>query len=161
MILAIDPGASTGWAAGPVTGGVTAFGTWRLRGGSAGPRLADLMDSMSSAISMHRPTEVWYETPFYNSRFPTAVFGLAQYCGVILCVAARYGIPAQGATPTQAKQAFGSGGHGKESMRHVAKMLGHDVTSDHEADAIAILYHAASRSAQQSLQLQSMRKRKR
>jgi Holliday junction resolvasome RuvABC endonuclease subunit len=137
-LLAIDPGATTGWAARDEAGTIH-FGSWRLPGG-AGMRINTLSWRLGAAMARFLPTLVVYEQPFLGDDVAISARPLIHYEGCILAHCDRHKVEAIPQDSALAKKAFGRAGLGKDDMVRVAAMMGHAVDCHDEADALGHLY---------------------
>ena len=111
-------------------------------------RLVQLERDMEELIAQLRPEAIAVEELFFSNNITTGI-AVAHARGIILCTAAKSGIPLFEYTPMQVKQAIvGWGGAEKKQIQQMVKMLLHMETiakPDDAADAIAIaLTHAAA-----------------
>ena len=144
MILALDIATQTGWARRTEDGII--FGTHSfahlpkdhaLIGRKFHWWLTDLIAEQG------KPSEVIIEQPFFMQRSPMAGVFLHKLCHEAHRVAELQKIPRFEYAPTTVKKFMtGSGRAKKPEMMEAVKAKGYDITTDHEADAIAILlYH--------------------
>ena len=111
-------------------------------------RLVQLERDMEELIAQLRPEAIAVEELFFSNNITTGI-AVAHARGIILCTAAKSGIPLFEYTPMQVKQAIvGWGGAEKKQIQQMVKMLLHMeeiAKPDDAADAIAIaLTHAAA-----------------
>jgi len=149
-VLALDLGTSTGWAlARP--GRETVFGTqlFKPSGAHAGaPYLALRNFLHSTKATQDRADDpihhIAFERPF-GLKWKNANAGEMQIGlrATLLCWACHHQIRCTGLTVEGLKRQFtGNAKADKAAMIARARELGHDVETDHEADAIAVLYAA-------------------
>ena len=149
-VLALDLGTSTGWAlARP--GRETVFGTQAFKpsGAHAGaPYLALRNFLHSTKATQDRaddPIEhIYFEYP-RGLKWKSENAGVAQisFRATMLCWACHHPIRCTGLTVQGLKRDFtGNSKADKAAMIARARELGHAVETEHEADAIAVLYAA-------------------
>lgn len=157
-LLAIDPGATTGWAARDEAGAIL-FGSWKLPG-EAGRRINTLAWRLGEAQARFLPALVVYEQPFIADDVAVSARPLIHYEGCILAHCDRYGVQAVAQDSACAKKAFGRAGLGKEDMVRVAAMMGHAVACHDEADALGHLYWCMGILRQGELGIQAAKRRR-
>jgi len=157
-ILTIDLGTTTGWALrskdGQIAHGFASFKPQRFEGG--GMRylrfkrwLTELKASVSTspgadgAQSLQEPIGVVY---FEEVRRHLGVDAAHVYGGLLATLTAwceHHNIAYQGVpVGTIKKHATGKGNAGKAEVMAAMRLLGHPVTDDNEADALALLHWA-------------------
>ena len=142
MILALDLGTKTGWAANPRSGGIISgvqdFSTKRNEGG--GMRFLNLrrwLDSIKDGV-----TEIHFEEVRRHAGTQAAhVYG--GLMGTLTAWCEENRIPYSSVpVGTIKKSATGKGNASKGEMINAAKELGFEPADDNEADAIHILRYA-------------------
>jgi crossover junction endodeoxyribonuclease RuvC len=168
VILALDLGTTTGWALrsanGPVAHGFVSFKSQRFEGGGMrylrfGRWLADMLalsgpqsDSQTdSQTSLTGLGAVYFE----EVRRHLGVDAAHVYGGLLATLTAwceHHQIPYQGVpVGTIKRHATGKGNAGKAEVIAAMKALGHPVTDDNEADALALLHWAMAQGADPAL----------
>lgn len=142
--LGLDPANRCGWAYLDHKTHTTEFGTWKLRHTSdnhAGRRLERLRRNLFLFHRMRGIDVIGYEEAGFGSKLAKTQASHNELIGVIKLCAAELEIPTHGYVPTTLKKWFtGSGRASKEQMISVARnTYSFNVTSDDEADAIAVL----------------------
>lgn len=144
-ILALDLGTTTGWAArplnGPVVHGWASFKPGRFEGG--GMRYLRFKRWLSEIkATLGDVNEVYFEEVRRHSSTDAAhVYGGLMATLTSWCESQNIGysgIP----VGTIKKHATGKGNAGKPEMLAAMQALGHPVTDDNEADALALLYYS-------------------
>ena len=150
-ILALDLGTTTGWAfrsaQGPIAHGFVSFKSQRFEGG--GMRylrfrrwLDDLRDTVCRAGSSSGIDALYFE----EVRRHLGVDAAHVYGGLLATLTAwceHHQIPYQGVpVGTIKRNATGKGNASKAEIIAAMKSLGHPVTDDNEADALALLHWA-------------------
>ena len=135
VILALDLGTTTGWALrsanGPVAHGFVSFKSQRFEGGGMrylrfGRWLDDMLALSGPEVRRHLGVDAAH---VYGGLLAT----LTAWCE-------RHQIPYQGVpVGTIKRHATGKGNAGKAEVIAAMKALGHPVTDDNEADALALL----------------------
>lgn len=139
MILCIDLGTTTGWAAyhsdGKVESGSVSFKPSKFDGG--GMRYMKFVSWLTG--TMKRPTEVYFESVRkHNSVDAAHVYGGLMATLTTWCEQNR--IPYAGVpVGTIKKHITGKGNAGKDEVIKAVSQRGYNVKDDNEADAIAIL----------------------
>lgn len=150
VIVAIDLGSTTGWAANPdgvVTSGTLTFRPGRFEGG--GMRFVRFRAAMSELISQTGATRVYFEevhshgVKSKNGKQITPIDAAHLYGGFLahltaLCEEMRIpylGVP----VGTIKKHATGKGNANKDAMKAAATARGWTFSDDNEADALWIL----------------------
>jgi len=145
VILALDLGTTTGWALrsanGPVAHGFVSFKSQRFEGG--GMRYLRfkrwLSDMRHLAIDIH---SVYFE----EVRRHAGVDAAHVYGGLLATLSSwceHHNLPYQGVpVGTIKKHATGKGNASKDEVIQSMRALGHPVTDDNEADALALLHWA-------------------
>lgn len=145
VILAIDLGTTTGWAMqtmdGQIAHGFASFRPSRYEGG--GMRYLRfkrwLSDMRQLAIDIH---SVYFE----EVRRHAGVDAAHVYGGLLATLTAwceHHNLPYQGVpVGTIKKHATGKGNASKDEVIQSMRVLGHSVTDDNEADALALLHWA-------------------
>jgi len=96
---------------------------------------------VADLITEHgHPKEMVIERPFYMQRSPQAGILLHKLCHEAERVAEIHDIPRKYYEPTTIKKFItGSGRATKTQVMDAVKALGHDIKTEHEADAVALL----------------------
>lgn len=136
VMLAIDPGISTGIAFGGPAGPVQFF-TWALKGRD-GARLFHLTRLLDDLYDRYIIERIAFEQPF-SGRYAATIIALSEIVGAIKEWAERKGIPCAGYSPREIKCAVATGGAGKATIIQRVHWLGHKAADDHQADAVALL----------------------
>ena len=168
VILALDLGTTTGWALrsanGPVAHGFVSFKSQRFEGGGMrylrfGRWLADMLalsgqQSGSQTGSQTNLTGIG-AVYFEEVRRHLGVDAAHVYGGLLATLTAwceHHQIPYQGVpVGTIKRHATGKGNAGKAEVIAAMKALGHPVTDDNEADALALLHWALAQGADPAL----------
>lgn len=140
MEAALDISLNTGWATG--AGEQIAFGT-RIFSGCAGDdarvgrRFRSWVDGF---LDEKKPSVLIIERPFFRGDCTWLLVGMAWEAHRS---AEERGIPRFDYQPSTIKKFMTGNGYAKKpEMVRAARLRGHNVTNDHEADAIALLlYH--------------------
>ena len=147
-ILALDLGSTTGWALrapeGQIAHGFVSFKSQRFEGG--GMRYLRfrrwLTDMKATLAAPEGPGAVYFE----EVRRHLGVDAAHVYGGLLATLTAwceHHEIPYQGVpVGTIKRHATGHGNAGKHEVITAMRALGHAVTDDNEADALAILHWA-------------------
>lgn len=161
-IVAIDPGAWTGWAA-LDSAGCIHFGSWKLAPDSAtvGRRLNNLSARLSELQSRFLP-EMWVcEEPFIRAGVSITARPLIKYYGIVEAHCDRVGLPEPiGQDPICSKKAFGRPHGDKAEIMRIATLMGYAVQRHDEADALGHLLWRQGVMSQMSLGLVKKRKRR-
>ena len=168
VILALDLGTTTGWALrsanGPVAHGFVSFKSQRFEGGGMrclrfGRWLADMLalsgqqsgSQTGSQTNLAGIGAIYFE----EVRRHLGVDAAHVYGGLLATLTARcehHQIPYQGApVGTIKRHATGKGNAGKADVIAAMKALGHPVTDDNEADALALLHWALAQGVDPAL----------
>ena len=168
VILALDLGTTTGWALrsanGPVAHGFVSFKSQRFEGGGMrylrfGRWLADMLtlsgqqgrSKTGSQTNLTGIGAVYFE----EVRRHLGVDAAHVYGGLLATLTAwceHHQIPYQGVpVGTIKRHATGKGNAGKAEVIAAMKALGHPVTDDNEADALALLHWALAQGADPAL----------
>ena len=168
VILALDLGTTTGWALrsanGPVAHGFVSFKSQRFEGGGMrylrfGRWLADMLalsgqqsgSQTGSQTNLTGSGAVYFE----EVRRHLGVDAAHVYGGLLATLTAwceHHQIPYQGVpVGTIKRHATGKGNAGKAEVIAAMKALGHPVTDDNEADALALLHWALAQGADPAL----------
>lgn len=160
-ILALDLGATTGWAARNHNGAICS-GSVRLAKTTAkqGARLNGLAERLSEWHSRFLPELYVYEQPFIRSGVQITARPLVQYEGMVLAWCDRVKIEAVAQDPELAKKAMGRAGLSKEDMVRIAGMMGHPVADHNQADALGHLFWRIGVLSQTAMVLEQPRRRK-
>jgi hypothetical protein len=168
VILALDLGTTTGWALrsanGPVAHGFVSFKSQRYEGGGMrylrfGRWLADMLalsgqQSGSQTGSQTNLTGIG-AVYFEEVRRHLGVDAAHVYGGLLATLTAwceHHQIPYQGVpVGTIKRHATGKGNAGKAEVIAAMKALGHPVSDDNEADALALLHWALAQDADPTL----------
>ena len=168
VILALDLGTTTGWALrsanGPVAHGFVSFKSQRFEGGGMrylrfGRWLADMLalsgqKSGSQTGAQANLTGIG-AVYFEEVRRHLGVDAAHVYGGLLATLTAwceHHQIPYQGVpVGTIKRHATGKGNAGKAELIAAMKALGHPVTDDNEADALALLHWALAQGADPAL----------
>ena len=168
VILALDLGTTTGWALrsanGPVAHGFVSFKSQRFEGGGMrylrfGRWLADMLalsgqKSGSQTGSQTNLTGIG-AVYFEEVRRHLGVDAAHVYGGLLATLTAwceHHQIPYQGVpVGTIKRHATGKGNAAKAEVIAAMKALGHPVTDDNEADALALLHWALAQGADPAL----------
>ena len=145
VILALDLGTTTGWALrsanGPVAHGFVSFKSQRFEGG--GMRYLRFKRWLSDM--RHLASDI-HSVYFEEVRRHAGVDAAHVYGGLLATLTAwceHHNIPYQGVpVGTIKKHATGKGNAGKGEVIAAMRLLGHPVTDDNEADALALLHWA-------------------
>jgi len=145
VTLALDLGTTTGWALRPRDGnmahGFVSFKTQRFEGG--GMRFLRFKNWLSEIKSITGDIQAVY---FEEVRRHVGVDAAHVYGGLMATLTTwceHHRIPYQGVpVGTIKKHATGKGNAGKSDVIAAMRALGHPVTDDNEADALAILHWA-------------------
>jgi Holliday junction resolvasome RuvABC endonuclease subunit len=150
VILALDLGTTTGWALRP-TGGPIAHGWMSLKGGryeGGGMRYLRFSRWLHEIYGTAGDINAVY---FEEVRRHASTDAAHVYGGLMATLTAwceSRNIPYQGVpVGTIKKHATGKGNAGKDDMLAAMQALGHPVTDDNEADAIALLHWALEQEA--------------
>ena len=143
-ILALDLGTQTGWAIranGQITSGTQSFTPQRFEGG--GMRFLRFKHWLAELKNMTGEINAVY---FEEVRRHVGVDAAHVYGGLMATLTTwceHHRIPYQGVpVGTIKKHATGKGNAGKADVIAAMRTLGHPVTDDNEADALAILHWA-------------------
>ena len=168
VILALDLGTTTGWALrsanGPVAHGFVSFKSQRFEGGGMrylrfGRWLADMLalsgqqggSQTGSQTNLTGIGSIYFE----EVRRHLGVDAAHVYGGLLATLTAwceHHQIPYQGVpVGTIKRHATGKGNAGKAEVIAAMKALGHPVTDDNEADALALLHWALAQGADPAL----------
>ncbi len=164
VILALDLGTTTGWALrsanGPVAHGFVSFKYQRFEGGGMrylrfGRWLADML-SLSGPQSDSQTNLTGIGAVYFEEvRRHLGVDAAHVYGGLLATLTAwceHHQIPYQGVpVGTIKRHATGKGNAGKAEVIAAMKALGHPVTDDNEADALALLHWALAQGADPAL----------
>ena len=145
VILALDLGTTTGWALrsanGPVAHGFVSFKSQRFEGG--GMRYLRFKHWLVELKNITGDINAVY---FEEVRRHVGVDAAHVYGGLMATLSTwceHHRIPYQGVpVGTIKKHATGKGNAGKAEVIAAMRALGHPVTDDNEADALAILHWA-------------------
>jgi hypothetical protein len=164
VILAIDLGTTTGWALrsanGPVAHGFVSFKSQRFEGGGMrylrfGRWLADMLALSGSQTGSQTNLTGIGAVYFEEVRRHLGVDAAHVYGGLLATLTAwceHHQIPYQGVpVGTIKRHATGKGNAGKAEVIAAMKALGHPVTDDNEADALALLHWALAQGADPTL----------
>jgi len=168
VILALDLGTTTGWALrsanGPVAHGFVSFKSQRFEGGGMrylrfGRWLADMLalsgqqsgSQTGSQTNLAGIGAIYFE----EVRRHLGVDAAHVYGGLLATLTAwceHHQIPYQGVpVGTIKRHATGKGNAGKAEVIAAMKALGHPVTDDNEADALALLHWALAQGSDPAL----------
>jgi crossover junction endodeoxyribonuclease RuvC len=164
VILALDLGTTTGWALrsanGPVAHGFVSFKSQRFEGGGMrylrfGRWLADMLALSGSQTGLQTNLAGIGTIYFEEVRRHLGVDAAHVYGGLLATLTAwceHHQIPYQGVpVGTIKRHATGKGNAGKAEVIAAMKALGHPVTDDNEADALALLHWALAQGADPAL----------
>ena len=164
VILALDLGTTTGWALrsanGPVAHGFVSFKSQRFEGGGMrylrfGRWLADMLALSGSQTGSQANLTGIGAIYFEEVRRHLGVDAAHVYGGLLATLTAwceHHQIPYQGVpVGTIKRHATGKGNAGKAEVIAAMKALGHPVTDDNEADALALLHWALAQGADPAL----------
>ena len=164
VILALDLGTTTGWALrsanGPVAHGFVSFKSQRFEGGGMrylrfGRWLADMLALSGSQTGSQTNLAGIGAIYFEEVRRHLGVDAAHVYGGLLATLTAwceHHQIPYQGVpVGTIKRHATGKGNAGKAEVIAAMKALGHPVTDDNEADALALLNWALAQGADPAL----------
>ena len=168
VILALDLGTTTGWALrsanGPVAHGFVSFKSQRFEGGGMrylrfGRWLADMLalsgQQSGSQTGLQTNLTGIGAIYFEEVRRHLGVDAAHVYGGLLATLTAwceHHQIPYQGVpVGTIKRHATGKGNAGKAEVIAAMKALGHPVTDDNEADALALLHWALAQGADPAL----------
>ncbi len=152
-ILGFDPGyGRLGFGVIDVTRGkatAVTFGVITTKAGEKqGKRLLEINDDAESLIKAHQPDVIAIEELFFAKNVTTAL-KVAEVRGILLYLAAKYGISVQEVKPVEVKMALT--GYGKADKRQMQDMvkavfgLSKIPKPDDAADALAIAWSAQNR----------------
>ena len=164
VILALDLGTTTGWALrsanGPVAHGFVSFKSQRFEGGGMrylrfGRWLADMLALSGSQTGSQSNLTGIGAVYFEEVRRHLGVDAAHVYGGLLATLTAwceHHQIPYQGVpVGTIKRHATGKGNAGKAEVIAAMKALGHPVTDDNEADALALLHWALAQGVDPAL----------
>ena len=164
VILALDLGTTTGWALrsanGPVAHGFVSFKSQRFEGGGMrylrfGRWLADMLALSGSQTGSQTNLTGIGAVYFEEVRRHLGVDAAHVYGGLLATLTAwceHHQIPYQGVpVGTIKRHATGKGNAGKAGVIAAMKALGHPVTDDNEADALALLHWALAQGGDPAL----------
>jgi hypothetical protein len=164
VILALDLGTTTGWALrsanGPVAHGFVSFKSQRFEGGGMrylrfGRWLADMLALSGSQTGSQTNLAGIGTIYFEEVRRHLGVDAAHVYGGLLATLTAwceHHQIPYQGVpVGTIKRHATGKGNAGKAEVIAAMKALGHPVSDDNEADALALLHWALAQDADPTL----------
>jgi hypothetical protein len=164
VILALDLGTTTGWALrsanGPVAHGFVSFKSQRFEGGGMrylrfGRWLADMLALSGSQTGSQANLTGIGAIYFEEVRRHLGVDAAHVYGGLLATLTAwceHHQIPYQGVpVGTIKRHATGKGNAGKAEVIAAMKALGHPVTDDNEADALALLHWALAQGVDPAL----------
>ena len=164
VILALDLGTTTGWALrsanGPVAHGFVSFKSQRFEGGGMrylrfGRWLADMLALSGSQTGSQTNLAGIGAIYFEEVRRHLGVDAAHVYGGLLATLTAwceHHRIPYQGVpVGTIKRHATGKGNAGKAEVIAAMKALGHPVTDDNEADALALLHWALAQGSDPAL----------
>ena len=153
MILALAPATVVGWAhcepGGEVTFGATRMGAL---GSELGASAADFEDWLTEKVQLIDPVWIVYESVYLpNYPNPGMIRKLVTFAGIIEMVAYRFRRPCREFVTSQVAKHFTGQGRWpggragkKAACRRTCERYGFTVTTDDEADAIAVLMLAES-----------------
>ena len=138
-ILTLDLGAKTGWAK-------TRDGKYDISGRidsghkTVGGRYFDYKEQINSLIFHTAPAFIAYEkVQRHVGTYAAHAYGFYQ--GVLLSLAYDHGIPVVTMSVGEIKKFItGKGNADKQMVIDAVYKLGHNITDDNEADAVAMLY---------------------
>jgi hypothetical protein len=164
VILALDLGTTTGWALrsanGPVAHGFVSFKSQRFEGGGMrylrfGRWLADMLTLNAPKTGAQANLTGIGAVYFEEVRRHLGVDAAHVYGGLLATLTAwceHHQIPYQGVpVGTIKRHATGKGNAGTAEVIAAMKALGHPVTDDNEADALALLHWALAQGADPAL----------
>ena len=164
VILALDLGTTTGWALrsanGPVAHGFVSFKSQRFEGGGMrylrfGRWLADMLTLIAPKTGTQANLTGIGAVYFEEVRRHLGVDAAHVYGGLLATLTAwceHHQIPYQGVpVGTIKRHATGKGNAGKAEVIAAMKALGHPVTDDNEADALALLHWALAQGSDPAL----------
>jgi hypothetical protein len=164
VILALDLGTTTGWALrsanGPVAHGFVSFKSQRFEGGGMrylrfGRWLADMLTLNEPKTGAQANLTGIGAVYFEEVRRHLGVDAAHVYGGLLATLTAwceHHQIPYQGVpVGTIKRHATGKGNAGKAGVIAAMKALGHPVTDDNEADALALLHWALAQGSDPAL----------
>jgi hypothetical protein len=164
VILTLDLGTTTGWALrsanGPVAHGFVSFKSQRFEGGGMrylrfGRWLADMLALSGSQTGSQTTLTGIGAVYFEEVRRHLGVDAAHVYGGLLATLTAwceHHQIPYQGVpVGTIKRHATGKGNAGKAEVIAAMKALGHPVTDDNEADALALLHWALAQGTDSAL----------
>lgn len=150
-IVAIDPGASTGWAAVDADGKVS-HGSWKLGASTLGRRLNTLTWRLGEVQSRFLPAHFVCEDQFIRPGVAVSVRPLLMYQGTVRAHCDRAGLDEPWLQdPSCACKAYGSPHMSKDERLRRANLMGYPVTCHDEADALGHLLWRIGIMRQQSL----------
>ena len=164
VILALDLGTTTGWALrsanGPVAHGFVSFKSQRFEGGGMrylrfGRWLTDMLTLNAPKTGAQANLTGIGAVYFEEVRRHLGVDAAHVYGGLLATLTAwceHHQIPYQGVpVGTIKRHATGKGNAGKAEVIAAMKALGHPVTDDNEADALALLHWALAQGSDPAL----------
>lgn len=128
IILGVDPGTLvTGYGLiehTPSGVGLVAYDIIRNQQTESLPlRLKRIYDTLCGVIEAHHPTECAIETAYYGKNVQSAL-KLGHARGVVMLVAAQYGVPTTEYTPREVKRAVtGNGAASKKKVHYMVRAL--------------------------------------
>ena len=163
-ILTLDLGTTTGWACRPMDGSIVhgwaSFKPGRYEGGGMrylrfGRWLADMLALSGSQTGSQTNLTGIGAVYFEEVRRHLGVDAAHVYGGLLATLTAwceHHQIPYQGVpVGTIKRHATGKGNAGKAEVIAAMKALGHPVSDDNEADALALLHWALAQGADPAL----------
>ena len=151
--VAIDPGRNTGWAAVGRDGEIS-HGWWRLGSSAAttGRCINELTTRLSEIQSRFLPESFVCEDQFIRPGVAVTVRPLLMYQGTVRAHCDRHGLAEPWMQdPSCACKAFGKPHMTKEERMKSALLLGHDVETHDETDALGHLLYRIGILRQMSL----------
>lgn len=138
-ILAIDPGAKSGFCFGIDRDRPLESGCWSL-GADAGARPGRLAEYIRLAVAKHRPQVIAYEVATMGGKHLTAMRRLNELCGAIQAAALTHGCEAWAWNiMTWKLRAVGKGNADKTAVIRLLRLLfGIEVGSTDEGDAVGL-----------------------
>jgi hypothetical protein len=148
LVLALDPGTSTGWAVG-APGDTPLWGSRDFKGGSSGEVMGLFRHWLNQRCYELHPTLIVFEAPYIpqaHSKIPMNAATLRRLLGIVATVEAvgwELRIPVREATTLEIARFFLgtqrlARGAKKAATVEACRRYGWDVSDDNQADALAL-----------------------